>query len=153
MSASVIWNNCYEMWFSADDSVLGFPEGLVKGHASNSLGWVCSRKDCLGTDDDLGVMSGSAAISVFNALFAIIEDFIKTKRPSGIIIGSKSGAKGSRSAIYKRMGKMAAQKFGGQYYDLDQYRTPQAREGLMHGVFVTLGVRPKTFLLHHHKSK
>ena len=138
ISRALFWDNLYELWFSADDAVVGFPNGKSKTFPANDLGWVCSSDDCMtGTDNDLGIMSGASAISVFNTLLAIIEDFIKVKRPMGIIIGSKLGAKSARPAIYKRIAKMAAQKLGGTVYDLDQYRTPQARPGLMHGVLVT----------------
>jgi hypothetical protein len=148
ISKSVVWDNTYELWFSADNARVGFPNGKSKTFPANDLGWVCSSEDCLkGVDDDLGIMSGSSAISVFNTLLAIIEDFIKVKRPSAIIIGSKLGAKSARPAVYKRIAKMAAQKLGGTVYDLDQYRTPQARPGLMHGVLVTFNVSKDFFVM------
>lgn len=84
-----------------------------------------------GTDEDINRFSGADAAMILGAVTDIAVEFVKQKKPRGIILGTKPTANPSRGRIYKMLARSAAKKTGGKYHEIEN-----PRSGMANGVIV-----------------
>lgn len=75
-----------------------------------------------GTDDDVNRFSASDAAMILGAVTDAAVDFVKRKKPRGIILGTKETANPARGRIYKMLARSAAKKTGGTVHEMDNPR-------------------------------
>lgn len=84
-----------------------------------------------GTDDDINQFSGADAAMILGAVTDAAKDFVRQKKPRGLIFGTKETANPARGRIYKAIAKQAASKTGGKVIEVGA-----ARDGMANGVMV-----------------
>jgi hypothetical protein len=84
-----------------------------------------------GTDDDVNQFSGADAAMILGAVTDAAKDFVRQKKPRGIILGTKVTANPARGRIYKMLARSAAREMGGEVIEVSD-----AREGMANGVMV-----------------
>lgn len=84
-----------------------------------------------GTDEDINQFSGADAAMILGAVTDIAVDFVKQKKPRGIVLGTKPTANPARGRIYKMLARSAAKKTGGEYHEINEPRI-----GMANGVIV-----------------
>jgi hypothetical protein len=95
-----------------------------------------------GTSEDINRFSGADAAMILGAVTDIAMDFVKQKKPRGIILGTKPTANPARGRIYKTIARAAAKKAGGTYHEIDS-----PREGMVNGVMIWFD-ESNPFILH-----
>jgi nucleoside diphosphate kinase len=68
---------------------------------------------------------------ILGAVTDIAVDFVKQKKPRGIILGTKETANPARGRIYKMLARSASKNTGGVVHEIDNPRT-----GMANGVMV-----------------
>ena len=84
-----------------------------------------------GTDEDVNQFSGADAAMILGAVTDAAKDFVKTKKPRGIILGTKETANPARGRIYKMLARSAAREMGGEVVEVGN-----PRERMANGVVV-----------------
>lgn len=84
-----------------------------------------------GTDDDVNRFSAADAAMILGAVTDAAVDFVKQKKPRGIILGTKTTANPARGRIYKMLARAAAKKTGGTFHE-----TETSRDRMANGVIV-----------------
>lgn len=130
--------NSWEIWFSASQSMAGWPDGKNKSAPHNGFVWYCLRQNCEGVDDDMKAMSGGSATTVFNMVITIAKYFMDKNSPKMVVLGSKRGAKNARNNIYRRIVKQMASAVGAKVYELNKVGIP-ARSHMENAMVVYFG--------------
>jgi len=85
----------------------------------------------VGTDDDVNRFSAADAAMILGAVTDAAVDFVKQKKPRGIILGTKTTANPARGRIYKMLARSAAKKTGGTFHEMET-----SRDRMANGVMV-----------------
>lgn len=113
--------NIWELSFARMDSVLKRSSGVKPM-------WYFDTQGSKREDDDLGIMSGSDAVSVLATVLDIGKAFVARRKPKGILVGTKTEAKDARGRIYRGMARQNA----GEVFDLPY----PARKGMKHSTLI-----------------
>lgn len=85
----------------------------------------------IGTDEDLNWLGAGEASAVIGTVVEAAKQFVKKKRPRGIVIGTKADANPARGRIYKALAHRAAAAARGTVYDLSMARGDMAAPAMV----------------------
>lgn len=121
-----IRKNVWELSFSMRESTLEL-QTMGRPSVTGRYYWSWDA----GTDEDINQFSGADAAMILGAVTDIAVDFVKQKKPRGIILGTKETANPARGRIYKMLARSAAKKTGATVHEIDSPRI-----GMVNGVIV-----------------
>jgi len=126
MSDGDIRNDVWELDFGMRESSLEL-QTMGRPSVTGRYYWSWDA----GTDDDVNQFSGADAAMILGAVTDAAKDFVRQKKPRGIILGTKETANPARGRIYKMLARSAAREMGGEVVEVDN-----ARERMANGVVV-----------------
>lgn len=121
MSDGDIRNEVWELSFTMREAA---PEFQTMGRPSVTGRYYWEWDE--GTDEDVNQFSGADAAMILGAVVDAAVDFVKQKKPRGIIIGTKETANPARGRIYRMLARSAAKKTDGVVHELDSPRPRMA---------------------------
>jgi hypothetical protein len=126
MSDGDIRNGVWELDFTMREATIEL-QTIGRPSVSGRYYWAWDA----GTDEDVNQFSGADAAMILGAVADAAKDFVKKKKPRGIILGTKETANPARGRIYKMLARSAAQEMGGEVIEVGN-----ARDRMANGVIV-----------------
>lgn len=127
MTDRAIRNGVWELSFTMREANVKFKVG---GRPSVIYGRYYWHWDA-GVDDDVNRFSAADAAMILGAVTDAAVDFVKQKKPRGIIFGTKTTANPARGRIYKMLARAAAKKTGGVVHEIDSPRPGMVNGGIV----------------------